>query len=80
MRPFWELLVVSELNGRAHIDTSEGGGLDLPVLDRVAEETHSRVRSLLSVVARRAEVIGAHYGDVVVVQIDNLRHEAVQNG
>lgn len=53
----WELLVVSELNGRADIDTSEGGWLDLPVLDRVTEKTHSGVRSLLSVVARWAEVI-----------------------
>lgn len=41
VRALSELLVVSELDSRAHIHTSEGGGLDLPVLDRVAEEAHT---------------------------------------
>jgi len=39
------------------MDTSESRGLDFPVLNRVAEETHTRVTSLFGVVAKRAKVV-----------------------
>ena len=67
-----ELLVVSELDGRAHVDTSEGGGLDLPVLDRVAEETHTRVRSLFGVVSWWAKIICSNCRNIVVMKVNDL--------
>lgn len=48
----WELLVVSKLNGRAHMDTYEGGWEDLPVPDRVAIQTYGSVGRLSRLVSR----------------------------
>lgn len=73
----WDLLVVSKLNGATYIDTSEGVWKDLPVPDRVAIETHSRVGILSRAVCRWAEVILPDFGDVVVMKIDDLQDEVV---
>jgi len=54
---FRHLFVISNLYCRAFMDTSESRGLDFPVLNRVAEETHTRVTSLFGVVAKRAKVV-----------------------
>lgn len=48
----WELLVVSKLNSRAHMDTYEGGWEDLPVPDRVAIQTYGSIGRLSRLVSR----------------------------
>ena len=67
------------MNGRTHIDTSEGVWKDFPIPDRVAVKTHSRVGSLSRGVSSSAEVILPNCGDVVVVKVDDLQHEVLWN-
>lgn len=66
------LFVVAKLDGQAVGDAAEGGWLYLPVGHRVVEEADAVVVGPLDPEAHRAEVVDAHLGDVVGVQVHNL--------
>lgn len=66
------LFVVAKLDGQAVGDAAEGGWLHLPVGHRVVEEADAVVVGPLDPEAHRAEVVDAHLGDVVGVQVDDL--------
>lgn len=68
----WELLVISKLNGTAHIDTSEGVWEDFPVPDRITIKTQGGVGRLSRGISSGAEVIRPNFGDVVVMKVDDL--------
>lgn len=74
--PWWQplplLLIISKLDGQAVSNAAEGGRLHFPVGHRVVEEADAIIVGPLDSEAHRTEVIDAHLGDVVGVQIDNL--------
>lgn len=64
--------MVAKLYGHSVTGTTEGGGLDLPVLYWVIKKTDAVVESLLHTEALRAEVIHLNLADVVGVKVDHL--------
>lgn len=74
------LFVVAKLDGQAVSDAAESGWLHLPVGHRVVEEADAVVVRPLHPEAHRAEVVDAHLGDVVGVQIDHLKAEGCGSG
>lgn len=81
-RPSWWLslpllLIISKLDGQAVSNAAEGGRLHFPVGHRVVEEADAIIVGPLDSEAHRTEVIDAHLGDVVGVQIDNLGAEGM---
>lgn len=70
--PLLLLLIISKLDGQAVSDAAEGGRLHFPVGHRVVEEADAIIVGPLDSKAHGAEIVDAHLGDVVGVQIDNL--------
>lgn len=79
--PWWLplplLLIIPKLDGQAVSDAAEGGRLHFPVGNRVVEEADAIIVGPLDSEAHGAEVVDAHLGDVVGVQIDNLETEGM---
>lgn len=84
-RPAWWLLlpllfVIAKLDGQAVGDAAKGGWLHLPVGHRVVEEADAIVVSPFDPETHGAEVVDAHLGDVVGVQVDHLGVEERGSG
>lgn len=75
--PLLLLLIISKLDGQAVSDAAEGGRLHFPVGHRVVEEADAIIVGPLDSKAHGAEIVDAHLGDVVGVQIDNLEAEGM---
>lgn len=67
--------MVAKVNSVAVGNTSEGGGLDLPVVDWVIEQADAVIERLLHAKASGAEVIYPHLADVVGVKVHHLKTE-----
>lgn len=75
--PLLLLLIISKLDGQAVSDAAEGGWLHFPVGHRVVEEADAVIVGPLDSEAHGAEVVDAHLGDVVGVQVDHLGAEGI---
>lgn len=70
--PLSLLFVIAKLNSQPVADTAERSRLHLPVVDRVIKQADAVIESPLHPKSSRAEVIHAHLGDVVGMEVHHM--------
>lgn len=61
------------MNGQSVTNAAKGGGLHLPVVNRVAIEANAIIEAPLHAETSRAEVINIHSTYVVGMKVDHLQ-------